>query len=60
MSYGEIDLGQHGLFPDDIKPLPKPMLTYINGLCVIHMGTFSEEILMISFIKMSLKMTCLK
>ena len=49
MPYGSKDIGSgNGVLPDSIKRLPEPMLTN-------HLSKFSQEMLKISILVMSLK-----
>ena len=45
-----------GLLPDGTKPLPQPMLTYHQlGSVALNLRPISQEVLMISIHKMSIK-----
>ena len=66
MSYGDKYLHQHWfrtssncLMPDSTKPLTGPILTYHQcwGCCGFHLGMISLEMLKISILDMSFKIT---
>ena len=56
MACDKVNIGSgNGLLPNNIKPLPEPMLT--NHQWDIHLGALSQEMLMILILDMNLKIT---